>query len=420
MTVLQRLLKYPHAAVFDKDPVGELAFTLRHASGARWSIGDRVFKAWAGSTEYTYDMGALTVGLLVDELRADGFQVATSDSSLLPLSSLVLVEGSGDQGESNGDRVLAFTSLLWVLLSAYAGEVTEAGRQVREALRQMIIWQAEGEWLDLWGALYAEGRRHGESDASYAPRIPHEAFRIRCNAHAIELAILDATGFDVRIEEPWKQIFRLDRSELSGPDRFYDGDYIGYHLIKPTARTNIDWPAVRAVIDRNRAAGVLVLGPELTFGTLTQLGDPMVHFGVTQRLYAETPYEDKFLLDRSELDSDAAVPNHASGHLQGRIWRTSSTMPGISWSGAAWLPSIFWTDRYLVGSRMRRDYRSHGAVIEYTLNWAPNVTWAVYGGAWSANSPAIITSHRRSSAMSGILGAQWDGSSPVLGPQYLS
>ena len=29
-TTLQRLLKYPHAAVFDKDPLAELAIRVRH------------------------------------------------------------------------------------------------------------------------------------------------------------------------------------------------------------------------------------------------------------------------------------------------------------------------------------------------------------------------------------------------------
>jgi hypothetical protein len=395
MTVLQRLLKYPHAAVFDKDPVGELAFTLRHAGIARWSIADRVFIAAVGDDEFAYDMGEFTVGELADALRDDGFDVLAPDASLLPLSSLVLVEGSGSQGESNGDRVLAFTSLLWVLLSAYAGEVTEAGRQVREALRQMIIWQAEGEWLDLWGALYGESRIQGELDAAYAPRIPREAFRIRCNARGIELAIRDATGYDVRIEEPWTQIFTLDQSLLSGPDKFYDGDYIGYHLIKPTARVNIDWPAVRAVIDRNRAAGVLVLGPELTFGAVTEFGDPVVHFGGAQHLSAIAPYEDRFFLDRSELDGDYSIPNHDLLHRQERRHRSSSVMPGLSWGGFAWEPDLSWTDRYVVLAEFSRDYRSHGSATEYRFAWAPMVSWESYEGAWSDNSPAILMGHTR-------------------------
>ena len=32
-TTLQRLLKYPHAAVFDKDPLAELAIRVRHDDG---------------------------------------------------------------------------------------------------------------------------------------------------------------------------------------------------------------------------------------------------------------------------------------------------------------------------------------------------------------------------------------------------
>lgn len=265
-TALQRLLKYPHAAVFDKAPAAELALRLRHPAGATWSVADERLTASAGGVDTTYDLSANTVSSLAAALQADGFEVAYLSPEFASRGASVLVEGAGSEGASNGDHLTAFTSPLWAIFGGYAREVREAEYQSQQALRQMVITQAEGEWLDLWGKLYNEGRRPGEADATYAPRIPQEAFRIRVNALAIEQAIKDHTGKDVIIEEPWGLMFRLDESALSGSHRFYNGENVGYHLLRPVSRESVDWTDVLAVIERNRAAGVIVLAPEVRMG----------------------------------------------------------------------------------------------------------------------------------------------------------
>lgn len=268
MTVLQRLLKYPHAAVFDKRSHAEPVLQVRGDSGLTWNVADEALTVTNGVDTFTYDLASLTLGQLASALTQDGLQVSTLLPEFSGLSATVLVEGSGGQAQSNGDRLQAFTNLLWSLYGAYAKETRDAGHQVREALRQMVITQAESEWLDLWGRLYGVGRENEEDDPDYAPRIPQEAFRIRVNALAIEQAIKAATGKAVEIEEPWGDMFRLDVSALSGTSRFYDGANTGYHLIRPVSRVAIDWNDVLPVIERNRAAGVLVLSPEVRLGSL--------------------------------------------------------------------------------------------------------------------------------------------------------
>lgn len=266
-TTLQRLLRYPHSAVFDTSPQAELAFRLRHPDGATWSIAERVFTASAGAIQVTYDLRSLTVGALVTQLSAAGFTVEAASPRFTGLSAVVLVEGSGDQGQSNGDHIMGFTSLLWVLLSGYTDEVIEAREQVRQALLQMVIGTSEGEWLDLWGTLYGVPRHPGETDASLRVRIPDEAFRIRVNGLAIEKTIKSLTGRDVEIREPWKLMFRLDKSALSGADHLHDADFYTPHIIQPVAREAFDWAEVLKIIHRNRAAGVLVRSPLVEFAT---------------------------------------------------------------------------------------------------------------------------------------------------------
>lgn len=258
-STLQTLLKYVHGAVFDKAPAAQTVFRLRHPDGAQWVVSDRVLTATAGDLERTYALGSLTIAQLADALVADGFEVLDLSSDFTALLGVVLVEGEGGENVSNGDRLQGFTSLLWVLMTGYAAETMQAREQVRQALRQMVITQAENEWLDVWGLLYGVQRGPGEHDANYATRIPREAFRMRNNARAIERAVFEATGFDVRINEPWREIFRLDDSALSGGAKLYDGGTVGYHLIRPEALDdNVDWTRVLPIIDRNKPAGVIV------------------------------------------------------------------------------------------------------------------------------------------------------------------
>lgn len=264
-TALQRLLKYPHAAVFDKAPAAELALRLRHPDGASWRVADGVLTASAAGTDWSYDISSHTVGSLAAALDVDGFEVAYLSPEFAARGASVLVEGAGDEALSNGDHLTAFTSPLWAIMSGYASEVREAEYQSEQALRQMVITQAEGEWLDLWGALYSEARLPGESDAAYAPRIPKEAFRIRVNGMAIEQAVKDRTGRDIEIREPWRMMFALDKSALSGGDHFPDERYYSYFVIHPVAREAFDWSGPLSVINRNRPAGIEVYSPSVEF-----------------------------------------------------------------------------------------------------------------------------------------------------------
>lgn len=261
-TAQQRMLDYPHAAVFDKDPDQVLAFLLHHRDRAQWTVADRVMTAWGGSVKHAYDLNALTVAQLVDALRADGFEVTRVNSSVYPLSAAVLIEDRGDEWLSFGNQVFAFTSELWALMSVYTDDVSLDGSQrVKDALAQMLIPTAEGFWLDLWGALFGVSRATGEGDAALRQDIPAEAFRLRCNALAIEKAIFDELGLRVKIREPWKEMFRLDQSALSGVEALHDATYYSPFYIQPVSSTSVDWAAVLKVVERNRAAGVFVYDP---------------------------------------------------------------------------------------------------------------------------------------------------------------
>ncbi len=260
---LQKLLEYPHSAVFDKSPEQELVLRIRGATSLNWSVKAGVLTVTVNGFAHKYALASLTFAALIDLMALDDIVVEYLNPAFSSLGSHMLLDAANDQDNSNGTYLYAYSAVLWALFASYSIELDRAQYSVGEALRQMIIGQANDEWLDLWGTLYDYKRTPGKLDIVYALEIPREAFRVRVNALAIEKAILELTGKDVRIEEPWFNMFRLDESQLSGRDRLYDGTSTGYHLIRPVSATPIDWDDVLSVIERNRAAGVKVLEPEV-------------------------------------------------------------------------------------------------------------------------------------------------------------
>lgn len=400
-TMLQRLLKYPHAAVFDKSPAAQLAFRLSHPDGATWRVADEALTVTAGSVSSTYQLAGLTFAALRAALEEDGFTVSNMPDQLAGRPAIMLAEGNGDERQSNGDHLYTFTSLLWVMLSGYAVELREAEDNVQQALRQMVLGQAEDIWLDLWGALYDQQRKPGELDAAFAPRIKREAFRLRVNAIAIEKAVLDATGYDITIEEPWKNIFTLDESLLSGPHKLYDGDRIGYHLIQPVATTGVDWSVILPVIHRNRAAGIEVLPPYTQIGNAVDASGTTVTSGRYPMRGRTDRYEDRALLDFSAIE-ETSIPNRSFYHQQNILRLGGVAVPTKRWSEyplGAW-PPVKWTDTvYIASMEVSREYRVYHAAVAYAGQQWPNTkTWQDIGGyTWLEYNVVCSTAHSQSS-----------------------
>ena len=329
MTVLNRLIDYFHDRVFDKDPHGVLAMRVQHADGCAWTVADGVLTVMAGGARRTYALQTLTLGQLAARLRADGFTVVNANREIEHLSAFTLVEGSGIQGQTNGDHLTAYSSLLWVLQNAYAPELRHAQYQIGEALRQMVLPQSEQEWLDLWGTLYGVSRPQAgdtgiptgstprpdgsASDDEYSQYIPEEIFRLRVNPLAIEDTIKRKTGLDVQIYEPWKDLFILSESRLDD-HRMFDGKFWSPYIIQPRieSQDNIQWDKIRAIIERDRPAGVIPWLPEwvpypraLNPHILKQQG----HFGVHLTHFLRARYEDRLLLDYFAL-GDKPVENY--------------------------------------------------------------------------------------------------------------
>ena len=345
---LQRLLKYPHRAVFDPSPQSELALRVRNPEGLTWHVAGDVLRLitgqslnWDGSqtfdggydwglTQREYRLVGKTVGQLADELRAHGHDLVYENPALSSRGAQVLISGSGDQDATNGDHLNAYTSLMWGVLGSYAIEVDEAGYQVGQALRQMVMTQSEGLWLDVWAALYGVPRRQDETDADLHARIPQEVFRIRVNGLAIEQAVTDVAGQRVTVDEPWKRMFHLSESALSGVDHLHDGEYYTYHVIQPVGVPGTDWSKVIPVLERNKAAGIEILAPRIDFATRHVVLQPPVEYRVQTGQMdvrgSSTYGTNDQILGVMRLSDNVIIVNHPVARHD---WMTMSELDGL-------------------------------------------------------------------------------------------
>ncbi|HVB37363.1 MAG TPA: hypothetical protein VND92_02460, partial [Vicinamibacterales bacterium] len=183
--------------VFDKDGRPFLALRLSYAGAMTWQVADGVLTTTApGAASLSVDLSGYTVASLAAFLAVQpGYAVPYLDgSALAQLSALVLIDGSGDIRQSNGDHLFGYTNPNWAVLDAFADQLEQAGTAIAAMPAEMSTTTADGEWLDLQGGYYSVDRQLGEADGQYGPRIIATVLQPRSNNLAIAAALSAATG----------------------------------------------------------------------------------------------------------------------------------------------------------------------------------------------------------------------------------
>lgn len=122
----------------------------------------------------------------------------------------------------------ALTGIAYLLAGSY-GLIAFARAQIR-------IATSTGAWLDLTAWDYFGGRftrRPGETDATFSARIREEIIRPRVTRSAIRAALIEITGFPVRIIEPSRLVdvgFYKVRGSGIAPLSFWNVDAPGNPL----------------------------------------------------------------------------------------------------------------------------------------------------------------------------------------------
>lgn len=199
MSIIQKMLTYLHR-VFDKDPQRMLAMRVAHTDSLTWTILDGQLVIQTADDEITADLSEYTL----DELRIfldaqAGISIPYFDATIADRSALILMDGAGDQDESNGDHFYVYTSLLWAFAGAYGTEL----RLIRSCIElipdQMSVPASRGEWLEYLGEWMGMPRLTGEDDDTYSRRIIADIIKPRCNNVAIQDAL--ATKFGLALSQ---------------------------------------------------------------------------------------------------------------------------------------------------------------------------------------------------------------------------
>ena len=332
MRLTGKLLGWLNRA-FDKDPLAYLGLRLNYAGSMQWQVADGVLTTTVrggGGIGLTVDLAGYTVGSLATFFQAQtGYSVPfVASSALSGASALRLLEGTGDQAESNGDHLFVYTSPLYGILDAYAVELAAAEDAIAAMPAEMSIPTADGGWLDYLGSYYAVPRQPGEMDGVYGLRIIAEVLRPLGNNLAIEQAIADFTGQTVSI---------VDVVEYSGEPKFdgaasFNGAYtflpgthpiyglfdavVGYDLLggNPPAQ---EAARLRAIIERLRDAGTQLRS--------LSLGGSQLSDAITQR---PTDDEDTLVIGAPRYFDgtfrfDGGIPFSGPGSVTGTIAGTS-------------------------------------------------------------------------------------------------
>lgn len=323
MAMLDALLRWL-PRFFERDPLPYMALRIGFsgpapagypsdgAFGLRWSVGDRTLTLTpsVGGVDVpatTYPLANHTLASLANAISADGFEVLLEvgpDRSAL--SALVLLDGSGDVGTSNGNALFAWSNLLFAYLVPLATELEAAKQQIDNLPLQMDTNTAEEEWLDFLSSYYDVKRKVGELDRDYGARIIAEVLRPLSNNNAIANAIIEATGQPTRIVD-----VTIYGNVIPAHDGTHDHDSEILHSssTKPiyglfdavtsfnllsTQMPDQYQAAVRDLVSRMRAAGTHLRAVELSGSVIDDDGpkptnDVLSAFSVSTPLTDTTP-----------------------------------------------------------------------------------------------------------------------------------
>jgi hypothetical protein len=268
MKLTQKLLGSIYRA-FSKDANAYLALRINYSGGAFvWTVEDGFLTGMSGSTQlFSFDLSQYTLSTLAAALAAvPGITVPYLTSGNTSLSARVLIDASGDQSQSNGDHLMAYSSTLWALLEPFASELVAAALQIKQALLQMSLTTATAEWVDEWGGYFNVPREKDEIDAAYASRIIMEVLRPRGNNVAIESALFELLGQKVTVTDLYVATNSMSPQVLGLFDVQAGYDLLGADDV------NAYTTMVKARIETLRDAGMHLNSFALVGSTLTDTG----------------------------------------------------------------------------------------------------------------------------------------------------
>lgn len=178
----------------------------------------------------------------------------------------------------------------FAVLNALNYELTQAEQETIASKIQSSLESATDTYLDTWGDWFGVYRKDGWNDEYYRARIIRELLLKRGTIPAIIDALVDFLNDNdavVQIYEPWRNIFRTNKSKLNGDDHL-----MGYYYRFAIIDISIDRPFPPEIVEIIKAfkpAGVLFylrLDTSLAKNKTT-VESPYVYLDVTNKTELE-------------------------------------------------------------------------------------------------------------------------------------
>lgn len=204
MVLTQRLIGYL-TRTFNRSPDGVDAVAFAYtgvAASVTWTVTNAALAFTAdGAPLASYSLEGKTLAQLVAEVDANPDLTATlHDATLAGIGAWTLLDATADITV----RLKSYTALEWTIFDAIAKALADAWAATGEALRQLVISTAEGEWLDFYAARFGFTRQIAEDDAALRRRVIATALRVKSSNLALEELIFEIFGVDVRVVDiPW-------------------------------------------------------------------------------------------------------------------------------------------------------------------------------------------------------------------------
>lgn len=275
MRLTDTLVDYLYRA-FKKDPERFLAMRIRSANTLTWAVEDGILSVTTSLSSQSFTLESYTIATLASAVSTMQGVTVSDITTDRQLSALVLLDGSGNQAESNGDHLYGYGSLLWAYIEPLAMELVAAKAEIANMLDQMSVATADNEWLDEWGGYFGIKRSVGETDVVYGNRIVVEIIRPRENNKAIELAIKEQFGQVATVSD--LRVWGSATPKYNGAYTYNGSQYhnatqapayglfqvvVGYDLVNGGSQAEFG-ASVRALIEKFRAAGTQLDSLSLT------------------------------------------------------------------------------------------------------------------------------------------------------------
>ena len=247
---------------FDKDSHIAVGLRVSHADGFVWAVSGRVLTASTetGAPIGTYTLVDYSLLTLAYALHEAGCTIIYQNPEYQNLSAAIVMSGAGQESVTNGDHLWVYTSLLWVVLDAFALELERVQVQIPNAIREIDYYDSDSQFTDYWSNWWGIPRILGESDLAFKDRTIYEITRPKNNPYCMEVTLKHMFGEYFRIREPWKEVMYLSDGGLMDEDKHYQGLEWIYHdaQVVGWSRNLLN---AHAVANKDRPAGTILLDP---------------------------------------------------------------------------------------------------------------------------------------------------------------